>query len=89
MPKKLRYHSTVEIGGDLYTIGGYSIDDPRDYRWQSAIYQMSCSSSVCKWTTMTQELKVARQSSVAIPIPKSLCVPTTTTTTSKQFYKNF
>jgi len=89
MSKKLRYHSTVEIGGDLYTIGGYSIDDPRGNRWQSAIYQMSCSSSVCKWTTMTQELKVARQSSVAIPIPKSLCVPTTTKTTSKQFYNHF
>ena len=71
MPKKLGFHSAVEIGGDLYTIGGYSPDGGT----QTAIHRMSCSARVCTWTTMTQELKVARYETVAIPIPKSFCVP--------------
>ena len=70
MPKKLYRHSAVEIGGDLYTVGGSSTDG-----YQTAIYKMSCWSRVCTWTTMTQKLKVGRQDFVAIAIPKSFCVP--------------
>ena len=70
MPKKLAFHSAVEIGGDLYTLGGSSIDG-----YQTAIYRMSCWSRVCTWTTMTQKLKLARRNFVAIAIPKSFCVP--------------
>ena len=72
MPKRIRDHSAVEIGGDLYTVGGYSNDGSG---YQTAIHRMSCSSRVCTWTTMTQELKDGRQQLVAIPIPKSFCVP--------------
>ena len=72
MPKKLYGSSAVQIGGDLYLIGGVS-NDKSDY--QTAIHRMSCSARVCTWTTMTQKLKVGRQASVAIPIPKSFCVP--------------
>ena len=72
MPKKLRRHSAVQIGGDLYVIGGYQGEHIGD---QSAIYKLSCFSRVCKWTTMNQELKVARSWTIAIPIPKSFCVP--------------
>ena len=82
MPVMLRYHSAVEIGGDIYTIGGYA----SFVTWTTAIYRLSCSSRVCTWTTMTQKLKVARDRAVAIPVQKSLCVSTTTTTTSKTFY---
>ena len=71
MPKKLRYFSAVEIEGDLYTVGGWSPDGGT----QVAIHRMSCSARVCTWTTMTQELKAARLRTVAIPIPKSFCVP--------------
>ena len=72
MPKQLEYHSAVEIGGDLYTIGGYSNDGSG---YQTAIHRMSCSAGVCTWTTMTQAMQVARLFSVAIPIPKSFCSP--------------
>ena len=72
MPKKLRFHSAVEIGGDLYTVGGYTYDGSG---YQTAIHRMSCSARLCMWTTMTQELKVARSEAVAIKIPRSFCVP--------------
>jgi hypothetical protein len=73
MPEKLTGLSAVEIGGDLYTIGGESYDG--FYRYTTAIHRLSCSSRNCTWTTMTKVLKDARTGSVAIPIPKSFCVP--------------
>ena len=70
MPKKLAFHSAVEIGGDLYTLGGSS-----GAGYQTTIYRMSRWSRVCTWTTMTQKLKLARRNFVAIAIPKSFCFP--------------
>ena len=67
-----------EIQGDVFVIGG------RDYSssgtgthghngYQSAIHKLSCSSEVCSWSTINQELKVARNYLVAIPVPESFC----------------
>ena len=69
MPNAKHWHSAVQSGGDLYAMGGYSND------FTTAIYRLSCSSLVCTWTTMTQELKVGRMLQVAIAIPESFCVP--------------
>ena len=70
MPKKLAGLSAVVLNGDLYAIGGY---DGNDY--QTAIYRLSCSSGNCVWTTMDQELKVARHLHVAMAVPNDLCIP--------------
>ena len=69
MPKKLKGLSAVVLNGDLYTIGGR--DENRDE--QTAIHRLSCSSGNCSWTTMDQELKVAREFLVAMAVPNDLC----------------
>ena len=63
--------SIVEIQGDAFLFGG------RDSGWNnynSAIYQLTCSSGICSWSTLNQELKVARYYTVAIPVPDTFCV---------------
>ena len=74
MPIKVVSLSVVQFGGDLYTIGGDIGGVGAQKQFNSAIHKLSCSSRVCKWTTLTQELKVGRQGTVAIPISKSMCV---------------
>ena len=69
MPKTLEGHSMLEIQGDLFVFGGYLSDGG----WQSAIYKMSCLSGVCSWTTINEELKVARDNLVAISVPDYFC----------------
>ena len=56
----------LEMHGDTYVIGG---DNSTAY--QSSIYQLSCSSGLCSWTTLNQQLKVGRENLVAIPVPDS------------------
>ena len=61
----------VEIHGDAFLFGG-SVSG-----WsggKSAIYQLSCSSGICSWSTLNQELKVARSDVVAIPVPDTFCL---------------
>ena len=70
MPRKIRNHTVVEIGGDLYTIRGHSNDGSG---YQTEIQKLSCSSWVCTWTTINQQLKVARIQTVAIPVMDALC----------------
>ena len=57
----------VDFIGDLYAIGGFSED-----AIEKAIYKLTCVSGDCKWTTMSQQLKVARGSSVTIPVSDSI-----------------
>ena len=80
-----RWQSAVVIEGDLYVIGGHL----SYITTSSRIYRLSCSSHVCTFARMKQKLKVAREATVAIPVPSSLCIPITTTTTSKKFYNYF
>ena len=69
LPKALSHFSMVEIQGDVFLFGGYS----GDFNYNSAIYQLTCSSGICSWSTLNQELKVARSSTVAIPVPDYFC----------------
>ena len=66
LPKALYAFSMLEIHGDAFVFGGY-------YPYNSAIYQLTCSSGICSWSTLNQELKVARDSTVAIPVPDYFC----------------
>ena len=68
LPKVLSSFSLVEIQGDAFIFGGYfgSLN--------SAIYKLTCSSGICSWSTLNQELKVARYVTVAIPVPDTFCV---------------
>ena len=68
MPKTLWGHSMLEIQGDLFVFGGVSSDVE-----QTEIHKMSCSSEVCSWATINQELKVARNNLVAITVPHYFC----------------
>ena len=69
MPKALYGLSLLEIQGDVFLFGGR--DDSGSYN--SAIYQLSCSSGICSWSTVNQALQVARYHTVAIPVPDSFC----------------
>merc|ERR1712008_303873 len=57
MPKRIHGQAAVELKGDLYTIGGYSPDGGGGTL--TTINRLSCTSYVCTWTTINQELKVA------------------------------
>ena len=67
LPKAIYRFSMLEMDGDVYAIGGYASGH------LSAIYQLSCSSGVCSWTTLDQQLKVARTYPVAIPVQDNSC----------------
>ena len=69
MPKALLGHSMLEIQGDLFVFGG----SDENWNMQSAVHKMSCSSEVCSWTTINQELNVARNSLVAMTVPDYFC----------------
>ena len=63
MPKALRSHAIVSIGGEIIVIGGHFVGG------ETALYKLSCYDSNCKWTTLPQKLKFARSSMVAMAIP--------------------
>lgn len=67
MPKALYGNSLLEMQGDVFLFGGYGSD------YNSAIYQLSCSSRICSWSTTNQVLKVGRKQSVVIPVSDTLC----------------
>ena len=69
LPKGLYGHSIVEIQGDAFLFGG----EESSKNYNSAIYQLTCSSGNCSWSTLNQELKVARTQTVAIPVPDNFC----------------
>ena len=73
MPESLQWHSMVEVNGDLYVIGGDKYGD--DYYGDKLIYKLSCSDGNCTWTTLTQQLKYAREGQVAILVNDSFCRP--------------
>ena len=75
LPKALWGSSIIEIQGDIFLFGG------ADDFYNSAIYQLSCSSGICSWATLNQELKAARTWTVAIPVPDSFCLEAEGTTT--------
>ena len=64
----------LEMHGDVYVIGGVEIPIPPLSGFNWSIYQLSCSSGTCSWSTLNQELKVRRDNSVAIHVPDTFCV---------------
>jgi hypothetical protein len=70
LPKTLSGISMLEIHGDAFVFGG--IDS--GYNYNSAIYQLTCSSGICSLSTLNQELTVGRWHTVAIPVPDTFCV---------------
>ena len=72
MPKALDGLSLLEMQGDVFVFGGHDRHGTGDYN--SAIYQLSCSSRICSWSTINQVLKVARKQSVVIPVSDTLCL---------------
>ena len=65
----------LEIKGDVFLFGGYVYSNVVDTsRYNSAIYQLSCSSGICSWATLNQALTVGRYDTVAIPVPDSFCL---------------
>ena len=66
LPKALSSFSMLEIHGDAYIFGGGS-------NYNSAIYKLTCSSGICSWSTLNQELKVARDRTVAIRVSDNFC----------------
>ena len=70
LPKALWDSSMVELGENLYIIGGNSNDGSGHQR---EIHQLSCFSGLCSWTTLTQQLKVARTRPVALSIDNLYC----------------
>ena len=77
LPKALYGHSLLEIQGDVFSFGG--ADSVPSYN--SAIYQLSCSSGICSWATINQGLKVGRYDTVAILVPDHFCLEAEGTTT--------
>ena len=67
LPKAIYGFSMLEMNGDTYVFGGYS------GAYESSIYQLSCSSGICSWTTLNQQLKVGRASQVAIAVQDNFC----------------
>ena len=64
----------LEIKGDVFLFGGYVYSNVVDTsRYNSAIYQLSCSSGICSWATLNQGLKVAREGTLVIPVPDTFC----------------
>ena len=71
LPVGVYGHSLLGLQQDVFSFGGLS-----DYKSKISdllIYRLSCSSGVCNWSTIKQELKVGRRWTVAIPVPDVFC----------------
>ena len=58
----------VEIHGDAFIFGGSNFDG-----FNSAIYKITCSSDICRKSTLNKKLKFGRDDTVAIPVPDYFC----------------
>ena len=72
LPKVLYAHSMVEVGGNLYIIGG---DDGYSGFFLKEIHKFTCVSGSCSWTKLNQQVKVDRSHTVVIPVMDSFCTP--------------
>ena len=68
MPNKLWGHEIVPFDKDVVIIGG----DSSNGDYQSSLNRLTCNNQQCEWTTMPQQLKVARSRFVAMLIPDEL-----------------
>ena len=75
LPRKLINPSLVELGKNVYIIGGYYKNKQRKKIYEKEIHKFACVSGACSWTTLNQQLKVGREDAVAIPVIDSFCTP--------------
>ena len=68
MYRQLYSHQMVTIGKDVLAIGGYA----SGWGYSKSLFQFGCSDHDCEWTVLDQELKIGRQSFVAMAIPEEL-----------------
>ena len=68
MPNKLYGHAIVPFDKDVVIIGGLV----PYVGSQSSLHRLTCQNQDCEWKTMSQQLKLARFSFVAILIPDEL-----------------
>ena len=68
LPKALNGFSMLEMNGDTYVFGGKNSG-----AYESSIYQLSCSSGICSWSTLNQQLKVGRHLAVVLPVQDNFC----------------
>ena len=68
----------VKLGENLYTVGGFfhdEIDEFIKFSESREMQKLTCVLGTCSWTTLTQQLKVGRGYTVAIPVKDSFCTP--------------
>ena len=71
MPRGVVGHAGVELGGDLYIMGGAWANDDIERE----IHRLSCSSGNCAWTTIKQKMqRDNRYRPIAIPVSDTRCV---------------
>jgi hypothetical protein len=56
-------------GQGVILMGG---SEGRNFHYQSSIYKLICDQLSCKWSEMEQQLKIPRNSLVAMLIPDTL-----------------
>ena len=81
LPQALFGPGMLEIHGDVFSFGGREAS-MNDYI--SAIYRLTCSSGICCWLTINQELKVPRLNPVVILVPDNFCLEEGKSTTSEE-----
>ena len=64
----LKASEMVPFDTDVVIIGGYA----SGVGYQSSLHRLTCQNQDCEWKTMSQHLKIARQSFVAMLIPNEL-----------------
>ena len=69
LPKAIDAFAMLEMLGDTYVIGGIEGFSSES----SIIYQLSCSSGLCSWTALNQQLRRARGYLVAMPFQDNFC----------------
>ena len=72
LPIAIYGFSMLEMHGDVYVIGGVGISGSF-VRNLLSIFQLSCSSGNCSWSTLNQQLINGRRYPVAIPVQDSIC----------------
>ena len=70
----------MEIHGDAFSFGGR--DSGTNYNL--AIYRLTCSSGICSWSTINQELNYPRAGTVVIPVPDNFCLEEGESTTIEE-----
>ena len=77
LPQALSVPSMVNLQRDAYLFGGLNGNAAFASSFNSAIYQLSCSSGICSWSTIihhpSPHIILGRRWPVTIPVPDYFC----------------